>query len=402
MRAETYSSSIDELAEREAREWEGRQAQRALSVVADEPEPSPPRLVQVPLEGFMERPARLPRYVVAGLVPLRHVTLLSAHGGSGKSQLAEVWAAHVACGKAWGNRTVCGPAKAVFISLEDEESLVVDRLRRIVDEYQLDPAMVARNVRIFDGTDTDGALVVEVGRRLMPTPIMAEVEAAAAGAAFIVIDNASDGYDGDEINRRQVRGFVRHLASIARSADAGLLLLAHIDKNAAKHGGDGNSYSGSTAWHNSARSRLAMVESDGSLELRQEKHNLSKLSDPIPLKFSDDGVLVPGRRDPGQCNADLSLRATADAEAVITVLYVAKLAGIAIPTATSGSATAWHALEPLPELGTTFRGKDGRKRFNAALVRLSRDGSIVRATFKGASRHVRECWELAQTTKDGL
>jgi hypothetical protein len=403
MPAETFSSSIDELAEREAREWESQQAQRALSVVADEPEPPRPRLVPVVLDGFMERPAKPPRYAIGGLVPRRHVTLLSAHGGSGKSMLALVWSAHVACGQSWAGLSVCGPAKAVFVSLEDEAVLVVDRLRRIVDEYGLNPGMVARNVVVFDGTDGDGALVVEMpGRRLTPTRAMAEVEAAARDSSLVTIDNGSDAFDGDEINRRQVRAFVRHLAGIARDADAGLILLAHIDKASAKYGGEGNTYSGSTAWHNSARSRIALVETDGFLELRQEKLNLGKRREPIALKFTDHGVLVPGKMDPAAVSAESDLVAQADARALLDVLWVAERAGIHVPTATSGSATAWHALEPLPELGKVYRAKDGRRRFNAALVKLARDGQIVRKTFMGPNRHPRERWELAQSATEGL
>lgn len=403
MHAETYSGSIDELAEREAREWEGRQAQRALSLVADEPEPPMPRLVQVSLDGFMERPSTPPRYAIAGLVPRRHVTLLSAHGGSGKSMLALVWSAHVACGQSWAGLSVCGPAKAVFVSLEDEAGLVVDRLRRIVDEYGLNPGMVARNVVVFDGTGGDGALVVEMpGRRLTPTRAMAEVEAAARESSLVTIDNGSDAFDGDEINRRQVRAFVRHLAGIARDADAGLILLAHIDKASAKYGGEGNTYSGSTAWHNSARSRLALVDTEGALELRQEKLNLGRRCEPIALKFTDQGVLVPGKTDPDAINAESDLIAEADAKALLDILWLAERDGIDVPTATSGSATAWHVLELLPELGKAYRSKDGRRRFNSALVKLARDGKIVRKTFKAAGRHLRERWELAQTSTEGL
>ena len=73
------------------------------------------------------------------------------------------------------------------------------------------------------------------------------------------------------------------LAAIARHHDAALVLLAHIDKNAAKDGARGNSYSGSTAWHNSARSRLALMEQDGHIQLLHEKANLSKKAPPLEM-----------------------------------------------------------------------------------------------------------------------
>lgn len=378
------------------------QANEDLSQISARSAKRDPRLKQVSLDGLMDRPAALPRYVIGGIVPRGYVTSLNGHGGTGKSSLALSWCAHVACGQTWAGLTVRGPGKAVFISLEDPETLVVDRLRLIVLEHQLDEGMVMRNVRIFDATEGDGALVIEAahGRGLIPTEAMAELEEAAAGAALVVIDNASDGYDGDENNRRQVRSFVRGLAQIARKQDAALLLLAHVDKNAVKHGAQGNSYSGSTAWHNSSRSRLALIERDGCLELHHEKNNLGRRLEPIGLTFVKHGehaVLIPGRSGTEESIGSTDKTAEDDALAVLQVLRVADDAGITVPTASGGPATAWHALEPLPELGKEFRTKDGRRRLAAALVRLSRDGRIVRETFKASGRHVRERWQLAHT-----
>ena len=85
---------------------------------------------------------------------------------------------------------------------------------------------------------------------------------------------------------------------IAREHDAAVVLLAHIDKAAARNGGQGNSYSGSTAWHNSARSRLALVEDEATgLELLHEKANFGKKRDPYPCNGPRTASRSPGRRD---------------------------------------------------------------------------------------------------------
>ena len=161
--------------------------------------------------------------------------------------LALTIAAHVAAGARWcGLDAEHGPA--VFVSLEDPAAMVRYRLRRIVPAYGLNPAAIAANLRVLDGADCDAALMREVSeygtRRLVETAAMKALRERVTDARLIVVDNASDAFDGNENERRAVRRFVRMLAQHARSAGAGVLLLAHIDKVAARYGGAGNSYSG--------------------------------------------------------------------------------------------------------------------------------------------------------------
>jgi hypothetical protein len=71
------------------------------------------------------------------------------------------------------------------------------------------------------------------------------------------------------------------------------MLLAHVDKNTSRarkaEGGEG--YSGSTAWHNSARSRLYMTRTDmGTLTLEHQKSNLGKLREVLALEWPDAGL----------------------------------------------------------------------------------------------------------------
>ena len=104
-----------------------------------------------------------------------------------------------------------------------------------------------------------------------------------------------------------------------------MLLLAHIDKQAARGGAAGNNYSGSTAWHNSSRSRLALVPTDDGVELHQEKLNLgARLDAPIELSWSADGLLKPLSSDRVGHAARLERQITVDAIGLL------KLIGIAI------------------------------------------------------------------------
>jgi len=339
----------------------------------------------IDLRNFESATPPPPRFMVDRIVPAGVVTLLGGHGGAGKSILALSIAAHFAAGQSvFGLPVEGGPA--LYVSLEDAQDWMLHRLRKVVDTFGLDTRAVTSNLRIADGTAA-GALMREDGRwgaSLSETAAMRELRELIGDASLIFIDNASDAFDGNENARGQVRTFMRTLANLGRE-DAAVVLIAHIDKNAARYGASGNSYSGSSAWHNSARSRLALTPAthgNDSVELRHEK---SSRTAPIPtmrLTWSAGGVLVPAAAG-GDHNAD-------DADAVLAAIEAANRAGVPIPTARTGGYTAQAALSDLPDLPERLRGKSGRDRFWAAVATLRLAGKIRAEEYTTAARHQRE------------
>lgn len=357
-------------------------------------------LRRVSLGGFMSQAAVAWPFAVYPLVPRDLVTLLAGHGGAGKSMLMLTWMAHAACGRAWSGFDF-EQCRCLYVSLEDPGDLVRYRLKRICEAYNLDAEAVEANLRILDVADGDASLAVEFNeqgvRRLSFTGRWVELTEEVADVGWIAIDNASDAFDGNENERRQVRAFLRRLTDLAAEHGAALTLLAHIDKAAAKNGASGNSYSGSTAWHNSVRSRLALTTGDdGTVTLTQEKLNLGKKADPVNLQWNDHGVLMPAQQGRAE-SPELLTQRREDAATALGVLQSAARVGLTVAAATSGSSTAWHSLEPLPDLPAIFKGRgDGRRRLHVALLRLSEEGLIERERYQAASRNYRERWALTK------
>jgi hypothetical protein len=365
----------------------------SASAAGEQPqiEPTPKSLlVDVPMSDLASVEPVPVRFVVEPLLPRRFVTLLSGHGDTGKTLLALVLAAHVACGRRFADLP-CITGRVLFVSLEDEGWLIKLRLRRIAEAYGLDLATVAANVTVLEvdaGLD-DAALAVEqvsAGvRQLVFTATLDQVKSRAAGHDLIVIDNASDAYDADEIIRRLVRRFIRGLQRIGREQGAAVLLLAHIDKAGARNGTAGETYSGSTAWHNSVRSRLALIEEKGKVELRQEKCNLAaKLKDPIELSRNDFGVPMP------VTDGERREKDSADTRAVLAAIKGALAENIVIPTARSGSRTVVNVLKVRPELPVEI-GNDSRRIYDA-LDSLERDRLIKRQSYTNADYKPKECY----------
>lgn len=362
---------------------------------SSEREPGPLCLHAVDLSDLATAAPPATEYVVGELIPLALV-LLGGHGGAGKSILALILAAHVAAGVAFaGHNARYG--RAIFVSLEDPPELVRWRLRKILDAYGLDADSVAENLTILDGAAGDAALATErndAGNRWMvPTAALAELrKSAECGAALIVIDNASDAFDGNENDRRQVRAFMRMLAKLGREIGAAVLLLAHIDKAAAKFGGQGNSYSGSTAWHNSARARFAL-KADGSIvELAMEKNNLGRLAAPIHFRWNDHGVLVPTTAAEMVQASDNDPNLACDNADVLACL---RSASDSVPTATVGAYTAFTVLQHRHSFPAwASKGREGKRRFLQALERLERIGKIARQPYTTRNRHRSERWHV--------
>jgi len=352
---------------------------------------SPDAFRIIDVSGFADRVFPTTDYMIDRLLPRGYVTHFGGHGGMGKSMLAEIFIAHCACGREWAG-LYATRARCLYLSMEDGPDLVLRRLRNACNAYGLPADSIEAAVTVLDGTDAP-ALFTDYGPTMggfAVTPAFEELRKHAAGVGLIVIDNASDAFDGNENDRRQVRTFMRALAQLARETNAAVLLLAHIDKAAARNGAAGNSYTGSTAWHNSARSRLALAPAgeDGPPILRQEKLNLGRAHDPITLAFTDHGVLIPER------SAAHSEREAEDAQEVLAAIARIVKFGATIPTASVGPVTTYAAIESaLPDC---LHGREGKRRTVAAVLALSESGRIVRAKYTKPNRHAGERWELAQ------
>lgn len=353
---------------------------------ADTSTDTPSALVPVDVDDVMTALPKPPGYVVAPWLPRRVVTLFGGHGGAGKTTLAVAIGAHVAAGEPLAGLEV-ERDKVVVVSLEDEPAVMRLRLRRVIEEYQLNHFKVLENFTLLDGTEGYAALMAEGDGYNAPTAPTATFQAMreqVAGAGLVIIDNASDAYDANENARRSVRAFIRALTLIAREHDAAVMLLAHIDKASAKSGAQGNSYSGSTAWHNSSRSRLALlVQEDGTLLVEHEKLNLGKRADPVPFRLTEFGIPVPGQHSTGEVD-DGSL----DRQQMIATFRAAEEAGVSIPdNLAPGGYSAMNLLATLAEYPAKYqKDKRGRTLAQRMLTQMKRDGVLVSEPYERSYR----------------
>ena len=156
------------------------------------------------------------------------------------------------------------------------------------------------------------------------------------------------------------------------------------------HNSKGNSYSGSTAWHNSARSRLAILDADGGgIELVQEKSNLGRLCQPVRLTWGEGGVLVPMAAEEAQRAAETarSIVGASDDECVLSAVLSACAAGITVPASKSGPNSVWHFLQSAAEVPEPLRDRSGMQRLRASLARLERAGRVVEEAYQDHNRN---------------
>ena len=253
-----------------------------------------PLLKPVSVLDVLTNPSPPPEFVWEGYIPRGVVTLLGAHGGAGKSTIALMLGVCAAIGRPLFGAEV-KPCKVLFVSLEDSGAIARHRLAKICKLWGIDPLALVDKLHIVDGTEYPELFSAESRGAGVLTGTYKEMSAIVQteGIGLVIVDNASDAYGGDEIQRRQVRAFIRALGRVMKPTHAGCLLLAHVDKNTSKarkaEGGEG--YSGSTAWHNSTRSRLFLTSGDDDLlTLEHQKSNLGRMREPIKLEWVEDGL----------------------------------------------------------------------------------------------------------------
>jgi hypothetical protein len=251
-----------------------------------------PALKVLNIHDVISHPSPAPAFVWGGYLPRGVVSMLAAHGSTGKSTIALMLCVATALGRPlFGLDTA--QCNTLFVSLEDSPSVVRHRLANICQKWDVNPASLDGKLTIVDGTDNPELFTADNRAVGVKTRTYFEMNQLVklGEVGLVVVDNASDAYGGDEIQRRQVRAFIRSLMEVAKPVNCALLLLAHVDKATSRSNKSENAegYSGSTAWHNSVRSRLFMKRDEsGNLSIEHQKSNLGRCHEPLTLTWREN------------------------------------------------------------------------------------------------------------------
>lgn len=340
-------------------------------------EPSPRRApLDWPTLATQEPPAR--RWAQKGWFGFGHTTLLVGAGGIGKTLLSQQLGSCLALGNQFIDETP-GPLKVLMWACEDDH----DELwrRQLAISKWLDAGLDAftENLVIVPRHGLENALVSTEFGKLQFSPLLEELreQAADLGAEVVILDNVAQLYGGNENDRHAVTAFLNALAGALPGR--ALLLLAHPARSA------NSEFSGSSAWENTARTRLYLGATlpgekpdpdaepqDNVRYLARRKSNYSQ-RDWRRMTYSD-GVLIPDQAEAMQGGVVAAIKAN---NAIRTVLNgLERLTAMGV-VASDGKRSAQY----LPKLMVEYKIHDGatQPELAAAMRSMMLDGKLVRA-----------------------
>ena len=251
-------ASMRQYGRRTVRQRTKPQPDTAAGAEQKEQEPKP-RLQWANTSGWDNEPCPDRDSAVNERVSLRQVTLFSGEGAIGKS-ITELMlgVAHVTA-KDWLG-SLPKPGGAFYLGGEHDEKELRIRLTAIAAHYGTTfDDLKAAGFR-FKSLSGEDAILAAPDRSgiIKPTALHDQLleEAGDLKPKHIGIDTSADVFAGSEIDRSQVRQFINLLKRLAIVSNGSVVLLSHPSLTGIS---TGSGISGSTAWHNSVRSRFYMT-----------------------------------------------------------------------------------------------------------------------------------------------
>ncbi len=358
-------------------------------------------------------------WIVEGMIPRSSNVLLSAHGGTGKTLLALQLAVCIAAGRPFfGLPTTQATVVALFA--EDDADELHRRLAAVCAALDVDLADIDDRLLIFDAVGVDVGLFSrraagDDGRQYATaepdTTLMydwARFVCTTAEAEVLLLDSISDTFDAEENRRAQVRRYLTRCLDLVLPRRGAVIQVAHVDKAAARSGvTGGQSFSGSTAWHNSCRSRIALrslrqddgegqAGDDGRRELVVEKLNYGKPGLTVPLRYDAERHVFARDGEVADTGTVASIRDRNERRTILRALLEVETAGRSVSTAPRANMNAAAILSPLPGFPPALRTQAGRKRLFGHLLQAEADGLIERDVHRTPARHVVERWRVTE------
>jgi len=267
----------------------------------DETPTGPPaRLLEfIDLTAWEGQPVPERQWAVLNRVPDGEVTLFSGEGALGKSLILKQLAVATVTAKDWLG-VMPEPGPVVYLTAEEKIDELHYRLHRIIEHYQVCFADLGDlHIKSMKGEDT---VMAHPDRNsiMQPTELFEQLFEAvcAIKPRWIGLDPAANLFAGNENDRSHVQQFIALLTRIAVKAQTAVVLVSHPSLTGIN---TGSGLSGSTAWHNSVRSRLYLKkaatekgeEPDPDLRVMEcRKNNYGPHAEAITLRWKD-GLFLP-------------------------------------------------------------------------------------------------------------
>ena len=369
------------------------------ALLASENASNEPTFQPVNIADVLSNPEPPHPFVWGPYVPTEALTLLSAHGGTGKSGFGLQMAAHVALGREFLGQSVIR-SNTLFFSGEDARGQLRLRMASICKNHGFDPEELAQSMHILDATDAAMLWQSEGPKRPgAPTghyqALRRFIEDREIG--LLIVDNASDSFAGDRFDKSDVTRFIRALVSLVRRQRGAVLLLSHVNRGtASKRQESSESYSDSVAWHNAARSRLFLEgeEDDTQRTLKHEKSNYGAKGRPLALEampgcgvrlLGADGVADEFKQAAARFADELAHR-----QLLVLVHEFAQRGESINPSPQANSANAWGMLRGEAGFPTGQTRGDVLAHFRT----MERNGYLAKERYTKPNRHTGERWAI--------
>jgi RecA-family ATPase len=324
-------------------------------------------------------------WIIPDVIPRRNVTILSGDGGTGKSLLDLHLCVAATLGQTWLDFfPIRGPA--LYFTSEEDDDEINRRMESIGKFYHFTRRDIFdRGFRFISRYDTDPVLFeIDKHKTVTATALFDQLAftAGQVGAVLTVIENAADVFDGDEIDKRQVRACIAYLRRFSVSTNSGVILSSHPSISGMERD---TGTSGSVQWHNSVRARLYLKaidekDDDGNRLrlLRFMKSQYGKEAAEIRLQWRD-GVFV---KAPGNSSQVVRQREREDEALFLECLRERQRQGDTVRPTT---ASAKFMQMPLVKgVGVPLKRLNAAKErlLAASKLRIEPDGPPSRKTFK--------------------
>ncbi|MDE7122525.1 MAG: AAA family ATPase [Oscillospiraceae bacterium] len=227
-------------------------------------------------------------------VPIGELTIMYAAGGTGKSFATVGIASDITTGHTlpeYGNQhTITKPEKVLFISAEDSESVILNRMKEAGGNP--DNCFVLKTPKNRKELDTESFLLPQnkddTVRIQAFADLLKEIQ-----PRLVIIDPWSV-YLGDDKNMNKandVRGVTNVLTVLAKEFHCAILVVAHVNKMPQTENAN-NAVSGSTALIDSARSALCVRSFGANSDRRiilQTKSNYQMKAKSVCYKIINQG-----------------------------------------------------------------------------------------------------------------